>query len=145
VNPLFKAAKEIFGFLEEQAWPACLIGGLAANCRGRPRATQDVDVSLYTGLGEEDRYIDGLLKRFRPRGTDARTFALLHRVLLIESTDEVGIDVALAAFPFEEAMIDRATPFRLGRGVVIPTASAEDVIVSKAFANRPIDWMDMKE
>src|SRR5262245_57595335 len=48
VNPLHKAAKETFDFLEKQSWQACLIGGLAAIHWGRPRATQDVDVSLFT-------------------------------------------------------------------------------------------------
>lgn len=144
LNPLYKAAKQIFTCVNKQSWSACLIGGLAANRWGRPRATQDVDVSLFTGFGEEEGFVDLLLHRFVPRRPDAREFALVSRVLLISSENEIGIDVALAAFPFEEAMIERAQPFKFARGVVVPTAAAEDVIVTKAFANRAIDWMDIE-
>jgi hypothetical protein len=144
LNPLYKAAKQIFTCVRQQGWSACLIGGLAANRWGRPRATQDVDISLFTDFGEEERVVDALLQRFASRRPDAREFALLSRVLLINSENEIGIDVALAAFPFEEAMIERAEPFKFARGVVIPTAAAEDVIVTKAFANRAIDWMDIE-
>ena len=111
---------------------------------GRPRATQDVDVSLFTDFGHEEKFVDSILAHFPRRTADARERALEHRVLLTEASNQVGIDVALAAFPFEEDVIKRATPFEFEPGVVIPTASANDLIVSKAFANRPIDWMDVE-
>jgi hypothetical protein len=111
---------------------------------GRPRATQDVDVSLFTDFGNEEKFVDAILARFPRRTPDARERALEHRVLLTASSNDVGIDVALAAFPFEDAVIKRASPFQFEPGVVIPTASAEDLIISKAFANRPIDWMDVE-
>ena len=108
MNPLLKAAKEAFAFLDEQGWQACLIGGMAAVRWGRPRATQDVDVSLFSGLGDEERYVDPLLDHFQSRREDARSFALHTRVVLIASSNQVGIDVALAGFEFEKEMIQRA-------------------------------------
>ena len=133
-NPLYQAAGEIFTFFEQQGWRSCLIGGMAVLRWGRPRATQDVDVSLFTDFGNEATFVDSILAHFPRRTPDARERAL----------EQVGIDVALAAFPFEDEVIHRATPFEFGPGVVIPTASANDLIVSKAFANRPIDWMDIE-
>jgi hypothetical protein len=143
-NPLYQAAGEIFAFFQVQGWRSCLIGGMAVLRWGRPRATQDVDVSLFTDFGNEERFVDTILARFPRRTPDARERALEHRVLLTAASNEVGIDVALAAFPFEDAVIHRASPFQFEPGVVIPTASAEDLIISKAFANRPIDWMDVE-
>jgi hypothetical protein len=143
-NPLYQAAGEIFTFFEQQGWRSCLIGGMAVLRWGRPRATQDVDVSLFTDFGHEEKFVDTILAHFPRRTPDARERALEHRVLLTESTNKVGIDVALAAFPFENDVVKRATPFEYEPGVVIPTASANDLIVSKAFANRPIDWMDVE-
>jgi hypothetical protein len=143
-NPIYQAAREVFAFFAEQGWRSCLIGGMAVLRWGRPRATQDVDVSLFTDFGNEEKFVDAILARFPRRTPDARERALEHRVLLTASSNDVGIDVALAAFPFEDAVIKRASPFQFEPGVVIPTASAEDLIISKAFANRPIDWMDVE-
>jgi hypothetical protein len=61
--------------------PACLIGGLAVQRWGEPRATQDVDLTLLAPLGEEKRSIDLLLRRYKGRDANAREFALARRVL----------------------------------------------------------------
>jgi hypothetical protein len=46
--------------------------------------------------------------------------------------------------PFEESAVARATPYEFGPGVFLLTASAEDLIVMKAFAARPKDWVDVE-
>ena len=61
------------------------------------------------------------------------------------SADGVGIDVALAAFPFEIEVIESATPWNLGEGISIPTCSAEHLIVYKLVAARPRDVIDVDE
>jgi hypothetical protein len=86
--------------------PACLIGGMVISRWGQPRATTDADVTALAPYGDEARVLDILLARFEPRRPDARAFALDSRVLLISSED-VSIDVALAAFPFEIEAIER--------------------------------------
>ncbi len=144
MNLLFAAASEIFGFVEQQGWNACLIGGLAAIRWGQPRLTEDVDVSLFSGFGNEAEFIDSILQRFSGRRENMREFALVNRVLLVKAGNDTEIDIGLAAFPFEEEVINRATPFEFQPGAVFPTMSAEDVIVSKAFASRPLDWKDVE-
>ena len=62
---------------------------------GQPRATTDADFSVLAPYGDEERVLDLLLARFRPRGSDARAFALDRRVLLLETAGGVKIDVAL--------------------------------------------------
>ena len=51
----------------------------------------------------------------------------------------MGIDVSLGALPFEESLIDRASSFAFGPGLELRTCSAEDLIVMKLFASRPLD------
>jgi hypothetical protein len=111
---------------------------------GEPRLTQDVDVTLLTGFGQEETFTDALLSDFQTRRTDARDFALRHRVLLLRSDGGVDIDIALGAFPFEERSVQRASAWLWTPGQSLVTCSAEDLIVHKAFAGRDLDWSDVE-
>ncbi len=64
--------------------------------------------------------------------------------MLAETENGVSVDIGLAAFPFEEAIIGRATPFALSPDVIVPTASAEDIIVLKSIAGLGHDWADIE-
>lgn len=138
---LVSAARAVLAALQDAQIPACLIGGMAVSRWGQPRATTDSDLSALAPYGDESRVLDVLLARFTPRRPDARTFALHHRVLLL-SADGVGVDVALAAFPFETEAIDAATPWRLG-AISLRTCSAEHLVVYKLVASRPQDLIDV--
>jgi hypothetical protein len=143
-NPLFATAFEIETFCAEQGWQFFFIGGVAVQRWGEPRYTEDVDLTLLTGFGDEVSYIDSLIGRFRGRVPDARQFALRSRVVLLETEGGVPIDVALAGMPLEERAVARASPFDIGNGRTITTCSAEDLIVFKAFAGRGLDWVDVE-
>lgn len=143
MNPLFGAAIEVERFCVGQGWEFCFIGALAVIRWGEPRLTRDVDLTILTGFGGEERYIDALLDRFRARREDGRQFAIQYRVVLLE-TDTVPVDVALGAMPFEERAVRRATPWRLADGASIRTCSAEDLVVFKTFAGRDQDWLDVE-
>lgn len=103
---------------------------------GEPRVTQDVDVTLLTGFGGEETYIETLLRQFPARIENARQFALQNRVLLLTSASGIGIDVALGGLPFEESVVSRATQFEYLPKLPLLTCSAEDLIILKAFADR---------
>ena len=122
----------------------CVIGGLALPRWGRVRATQDVDLTLLCTLGGEAPAVDRLLAQFKPRMEGAREFALRNRVLLLQSSANVGIDVALGGLPFEERCVERASDWTFSTGVVLHTCSAEDLVILKAFAGRPQDWIDVE-
>ena len=141
---LLTAAAELQSFCGGHGWRACIIGGLAAIRWGRPRTTRDVDFSLWTGLGEEPSIVDVLLAEFEPRIATARQFSLDNRVLLIKASNGAPVDVALAGIGFEMRMLDRATPHTYARSISLSTASAEDLLVMKAFADRPQDWSDIE-
>ena len=106
--------------------------------------TKDVDLTLLTGFGAEEFYIETLLRKFPSRIGDAKNFALRNRVLLLQTESGIGIDISLGAFPFEEAMINRASYRRYLPDIELKICSAEDLIVLKAFADRARDWSDIQ-
>lgn len=142
MNAIFEAAIEVERACRAASFQFCFIGGLAVQRWGQPRMTADVDVTVVTGFGSEEPFVDILLSHFQPRIPDARQFALEHRTLLVRASNGVDVDIALGAMPFEERAAERATGFDLG-GAVVTTCSAEDLIVHKAFANREKDWLDI--
>ena len=144
MNALFAAAADVQSFLTDRGWVAAVIGGLAVQRWGEPRQTRDVDVALLTGIGTEAAYVDALLSRYAARRPDARTFALTYRVVLVETASGIPLDISLAALPYEERVMARATPYAFAPDCLVRTCSAEDLIVLKAFADRPQDWLDVE-
>lgn len=100
------------------------------------RVTRDIDITLLTGFGQEEQFIDALLSRYAPRSADAKGFALKNRVLLLVTQQSIGIDVSLAALPFEQSAIERASLHTFAPGYTMSTCSAEDLMVFKLFASR---------
>src|SRR5437762_1924627 len=138
------AAGEVQHFCQQRRWPFCFIGGVAVQRWGEPRLTQDVDLTLLTGFGDEAKFVDPLLEQFNPRRSDAREFALSRRVLLARTRSGVDVDVALGAFPFEERSVQRASSWSWAEGQSLLICSAEDLVVHKVFAGRDLDWGDVE-
>jgi hypothetical protein len=114
MNPLFTAAAEIQNYLKGTDDRFCFIGAVALQRWGEPRFTREVDLTLLCGYGNEPQAVDRLLAAFPPRVPNARSFALQHRVVLLNSATGIPIDVALGGIPFEERCVGRATPFDFG-------------------------------
>ncbi len=142
MNALFAAAKEVCDFMQARRWKFCVIGGLAVQRWGELRTTLDADLTLFTGFGEEEKFVDALLGHFPARTPESRNLALVRRVLLIRASNGKDVDIALGCFPFEKQMIRRATPFEFANSVILPTCSAEDLFVMKVFAARGKDLHD---
>ncbi len=144
MKDLFILARQVQDFLDAQGWRSCVIGGIAVQRWSEPRLTRDVDVTLLTGFGGEEAFVDAILQRFRFRAPGGRKFALENRVMLLAAEDGTGIDLALGGLPFEENVISRASNFEFYPGLVLRTCSAEDLVVMKAFAGRELDWGDVQ-
>ena len=145
VSDLVRAALDLQSFCATNDWRFCFIGGIANARGGVPRYTEDANVSLLTGFGGEKAFVDALLARFDPRRVDAGAFALRSRVLLLQHENGIGLDIGLAAFPYEEATVERASVSETSddfQGLRI--CSAEDFIVYKVFAGRDHDWGDVE-
>ncbi len=109
---------------------------------GEPRVTRDIDITLLAGFGSEGAIVEELLAGYRARIGNAADFARRYRVLLLGTGAGIGIDVSLGALPFEEEMVCRASLFSFGPGLELRTCSAEDLVVLKVFASRPLDVRD---
>lgn len=141
---VLRAAAELQEFCRQQPWKNCVIGGIALLRWGAPRETVDVDLTLLTGFGSETAFVTTLLARYPSRIDEPVAFALARRVVLLRTPAGVGLDIALGGLPFEERAIERATAHAYGGGIVLQTCSAEDLVVMKAFAARPKDWLDIE-
>jgi hypothetical protein len=144
VTEVIRAAAELQAVCARQQWRYCFIGGLALQRWGEPRETVDVDLTLLTGFGGEEHFIEILRSHFESRIEDAAQFALDRRVLLLRTKAGVGLDIALGGLPFEESAVARASVFAFPGDARILTCSAEDLVVMKAFAARSKDWMDIE-
>lgn len=144
MNGLLEAALELQNFFVARQWRFCFIGGLAVQKWSEPRVTDDADVTVFTGFGGEQTYVDALLSWLEPRRSDAREFALRARVLLARTPSGVGVDIALGGLPFEELACARARDVELYPGCRLRLCTPEDLIVFKAFATRPLDWRDVE-
>ena len=144
MTEVFRAAAELQAFCESKAWRFCFIGGIALLRWGEPRETIDADLTLLTGFGDEERFVTPLLKQFAPRIENAAQFALDRRVLLLRAKSGVGLDIALGGLPVEESAVARSSLFGFSDEANLRICSAEDLIVLKAFAARPKDWVDIE-
>ncbi len=144
MNEVIRTAAELQALCVAKRWRFCFIGGLAVLRWGEPRETVDVDVTLLTGLGGETPFIETALQRYEARIEEAAEFARTRRVLLLRAASGVGLDIALGCLPFEELMVDRSSLFTFPLDAPLRTCSAEDLIVLKAFAARPKDWIDVE-
>jgi hypothetical protein len=145
MNELLRAALDLQTLLDSRGWPFCIIGGIALIRWGTPRFTRDVVIALLTGYGREDEFTAPLLNSgYTGRVTDAAAFARRNRVLLVKAPNGISIDISLAALPYEEQAIRRASMFEFAEGCSLRTCSAEDLIVLKLFAFRQQDLADVQ-
>ncbi|MDB6132406.1 MAG: hypothetical protein JWM59_649 [Verrucomicrobiales bacterium] len=122
MTDLIDAAAAVQTFCEQRGWPFCFIGGLAVQHLAEARLTKDTDLTLFTGFGDEEPFIDELLTAFKPRRPDAKPFALINRVLLPYSENGSGIDIALGALPFEAEAVKRASYAEYAPGILLRIA-----------------------
>ena len=144
MSELIAAAGRLQKDWESRGIDFCFIGGLAVQYWGEPRLTNDVDATVWTDFGNERPIIDKLLKHLSPRIEDASGFALVNRVLLVQEELGVDVDISLGAFPFERDVISRSEKRAVAGISKIRICGASDLIILKAFANRPRDWQDIR-
>jgi len=139
MNPLYPVAQAFAELAREKGWRCALVGGLAVGRWGKPRATDDVDFSLWVELGDERECIDAILRRFPGRGSDVVQLAMSSRILLVMGQNDVELDVIMASFDFESPLFDRATEYEFAPGIRVPTVSADDLVYLKACAQLESD------
>jgi hypothetical protein len=113
---------------------------------GRPRFTQDIDVTVQLGSIETSHLVDELQKSgfvLRVEGTAA--FIRQTRVVPLEfGTSGWALDVVLGGPGLEEEFQQRAVLVEVAPGLTVPIISAEDLVVTKVLAGRPKDLDDIR-
>jgi hypothetical protein len=143
MTDLYMTALDVQHLCEQQGWPFCIIGGIAVHRWGEIRFTKDVDLTLFTGFGEEEHFLEFWLKHYNLRRNCTPQTAALSRVLLLVNNKGIPIDIAFGAIDFERRSIERSSLWQLPEGGALRTCSAEDLLVHKCFASRDQDWVDV--
>jgi hypothetical protein len=139
------ALRALAAAIDELGAPAMIIGGMALIARGVPRQTVDIDAAIWAeGLDLEQLVRVLAHHAIVPRIPDATAFARERQTLLLRhDPSRTPLEIILAWLPFERDALARATPVAFG-AVVLPVATAEDLVVFKAVAWRDRDRADIE-
>ncbi len=141
---LFEAALlEVAATLDSLAIPYMVIGGVAVSIWGAPRATLDIDVSVWVEPADLEQTVRRLGDRFRVSCPDPVDFVRQTRVLPALTSQNVKVDIVFAALEFERSLLSRSVGKRLGRNV-IRVVSLEDLVLMKIISERPKDDEDAR-
>lgn len=125
-----------------------LIGALAVAARGRPRATQDIDILISSDLvyftESLTRLADQLGGRCEIRKGDPKD-PIAYLVRIYDKTGNAFIDFLKVQWRWEEEMIKAAEPVALEGKGQIPVLRTEDLVVLKLRAGNPQDLLDAEE
>ena len=141
---IFSALATLSKWLDTEKIPHSIIGGIAVSLLTEPRATQDIDVTIWADeVPVEDLLASAASVGLVSRIENPLEFVTQARILLLKHVEtNVSIDVSLGALPFEKDMIDHAEVITLG-SIRLTIARPEDLIISKAVPMRPQDLADI--
>ncbi len=120
-----------------------VIGGLANAVWGVPRATLDIDLTLWVEEPAIANVIRSLCSRFTCLSENPEEFVRQTRVLPVE-VEDVKADLIFGMLPYEREAIGRAVVRRVG-GEAVPFCTAEDLILHKIVSERERDRDDARE
>lgn len=139
-----RAADELATRLEEDHLAYAFGGALALAAWGVPRATLDVDVSVFVEVRQLDRVLDSF----------ERAGALVDREDARRQVDRIGmfmaslrgvrLDIFLAHHPMHREMEQRRVALKAFGEVDRWFLSAEDVVLTKLIYRRPKDILDLE-
>jgi hypothetical protein len=119
MKELIAQAGELQSFLESKGWDFYFVGGIAVQIWGEPRLTRDIDLTVFTNLSDETKYLRAFLTKFKSRFSDsseAEQFAKTKRVLLLETENGIGIDLMwegwLPGIPHSSAPVTKTSPLK---------------------------------
>jgi predicted nucleotidyltransferase len=138
------ALQRVDTFLRELGIPYVVIGGIANAVRGEPRATHDADLKVLVQgmtIAEFRALAETRFKPYRRPWLGRAESAL---IISIEVAPDMIVDMLVAVLPYEEQAIHRAEMIEV-EGLALPICTAEDLIVHKAIADRPKDWLDIEK
>ncbi len=121
-----------------------IIGGVAARLMGCSRVTNNLDAVFLVSLEELPKVLEAARDEgIIPRIEQAQEFAHDNRVLLLRHQPSgTNVNILLGMLPFEMESVAHSH-VREVDGLAVRLPSAEDLIVFKAIAHRPVDLEDI--
>lgn len=129
--------------LDDTKTPYMIIGGIANLVWGEPRATLDIDVTVWIEDADLAEFVQQVSARFTLLTKDPLGFIAQTRVLPASSREGVRVDVIFGALPFEREAIARAMLVDLA-GVAVRVCTPEDLILMKIASDRDRDRGDVQ-
>ena len=129
--------------LSDNGIPYMIIGGMANAVWGEPRATLDVDATVWVADDEIGELLSVLESVFRPLVANPLDFIRDTRVLPLESEDRVRIDLIFGMLPYEQEAIKRAVELNVA-GSPVRFCTPEDLILHKIVSERERDLTDAR-
>ena len=136
---------ELSKALEQNGIPYMVIGGQAVLIHGEPRFTRDIDITLGVNTDKVER-IFKIARELSLKPIEDATEDFVKRNALLSVEDQetkIVVDFIFSFLPYERQAIQRAKPVHIGDASV-RFATAEDTIIHKLFAGRPLDIADVE-
>ena len=130
-------------FLKDQKIPYMVIGGFANIIWGEPRATIDIDVTIWVSKQDIENTISVFEGKYKTRIPEPSAFVRDTHVLPLESREGVYIDIIFGSLPYEEDAINRAIEVDILKRPV-RFCSPEDLILHKIISDRDTDLADVR-
>lgn len=142
---IVEALLELIKALNAKKIRYMLVGGLAVNYYGVPRATGDIDISVLAGPDNIEELLSSLQKRkFIFHRRDILTLIKIsNHFLFFDPSNTYRVDCWLPKTNFGLQALKRRKNIRLaGKNIYLPTV--EDLILLKLTAGRDKDMEDLK-
>ena len=143
INIFENALSDLSSVLKHQNLPYMIIGGLANAIWGHPRATLDIDVTVWVLDDQIQKLLSILEEKYVFMVAEPFDFISKTRVLPIKNNENLRIDIIFGALPFEKDALDRAVEVKVGNSF-IKFCTAEDLILFKIISERSKDLDDVR-
>jgi hypothetical protein len=139
---IIQTLKDIAKRLTRGEIPSMVIGGQAVAMYGKPRFTEDIDITIALTPDEAEKLIRAVDESFIILPADVQRFVRETWVLPLEHKEtKVRVDIIFSITPFEREAIEKARKIEID-DVPVPYALPEYLTVQKIMAGRARDLED---
>jgi hypothetical protein len=141
MTALERAVVEVASALESMKIDYIVVGGIANAVWGEARATIDVDVTVVVENPDIASAVAMLTRSFKSAIPDPEAFVRRTRVLPLDTSDGIRIDIIFALMSFERDAVERGATVMFGERPV-RVVTPEDLLLMKIISDRPRDLAD---
>lgn len=141
---IVKTLKDVSLLLHNSQIPYMVMGGQAVVIYGKPRFTQDIDITVGLSIDEFKKVQDALSKAFRVLPENVEEFIQQTWVLPVEHKEtKVRVDIVFSITPFEREAIAKAKNIKI-EDFFVKYILPEYLVVQKIIAGRARDLEDAR-